>query len=129
MRRKLKKREDIEARENRMLRLLKEQKVPFRIEDVPKPPLIRARRVTPPAKVPRTELRKLEEEVLKKTTQTADAGYPVYRFDVGRKRVFIRGKDGKFRPYPITKELMKKFRKAMKDIENEIGKEERKKLR
>ena len=102
--------------------------VPVIIEDVRKPMIIQAPKVIP-KRVSRTELRKLQEEVLKKTIKSADVDYPVYRLDIERNRVFIKGKDGRFRPYPITEEIMKKFRKSLKDIENEIGKEERKKLR
>ena len=98
------------------------------LEEAIKPVIIQALKAIP-SHVSRTQLRKLEEEVLKKTRQKADVDYPFYRFDVERKRVFIKGKDGRFKPYPITEEIMKKFRKAMKDVESEIGKEDRKKLR
>jgi hypothetical protein len=122
------KKHPVEEREAKILRELKRQKVVGVLEEAIKPVIIQALKAIP-SHVSRTQLRKLEEEVLKKTRQKADVDYPFYRFDVERKRVFIKGKDGKFKPYPITEEIMKKFRKAMKDVENEIGKEDRKKLR
>ena len=122
------KKHPIEEREARVLRELRRQKFVGVLEEVRKPVIIQAPKAIP-SHVSRTELRKLEDELLKKTRKTADVDYPFYRFDVERKRVFIKGKDGKFKPYPITEEIMKKFRKAMKDVENEIGKEDRKKLR
>jgi len=122
------KKHPVEERETRALRELRRQKVVGVLEEAIKPVIIQALKAIP-SHVSRTQLRKLEEEVLKKTRQKADVDYPFYRFDVERKRVFIKGKDGRFKPYPITEEIMKKFRKAMKDVESEIGKEDRKKLR
>jgi hypothetical protein len=122
------KKHPVEEREAKILRELKRQKVVGVLEEAIKPVIIQALKAIP-SHVSRTQLRKLEEEVLKKTRQKADVDYPFYRFDVERKRVFIKGKDGRFKPYPITEEIMKKFRKAMKDVESEIGKEDRKKLR
>jgi hypothetical protein len=122
------KKHPVEERETRVLRELKKQKVVGVLEDKIKPIIIQAPRVIP-KKVSRTEFRKLEQEILKKTEKMADIEYPFFRLNVEKNVVYTRGKDGRLQSHPVKEETMKKFRKLMGETKRNIGKDEREELR
>jgi predicted nuclease with RNAse H fold len=112
----------------RAIRLKKRQKIVGVIEDAKKPVIIQAPRVIP-NKVSRTQLRKLEEEMLKKTEKMADIEFPFFRLDVQKGVAYVRGKDGKIVPRRVDEKTLKKFRRLMGQTKRNIGKDEREEFR
>jgi len=125
MRRKLKKRPFVE---DRMPKLVKRQTIVGVIEDAKKPMIIQAPKVIP-NRVSRTQLRKLEQEILKKTEKMADIEFPFFRLDAQKGVAYVREKDGKIVPRRVDEKTLKKYRKLMGETKRNIGKDEREELR
>ncbi len=122
------KKHPIEEREAKTLRLIKRQKIVGVIEDARKPVIIQAPKGIP-RKGSRTELRKLEQEIRKKTEKMADSEFPFFKVDIENGLADVRGRDGRLQPHPLNEETLKKYRKLMGETKRNIGKGEREELR
>ena len=107
--RKLKK-HPVEERETRVLRELKRQKVVGMLEEARKPMIIQALKAIP-SHVSRTELRKLEEKVLKGIVDK-EPGSVVFSYETNK--VFLKQKSGGVKTFDIMKTDMKKIEEIIK---------------
>jgi hypothetical protein len=115
--RKLKK-HPVEERETRALREPKKQKVVGVLEEARKPVIIQAPKAIP-SRVTRTELRKLEEQILKNVTDKEPNSVAI-SFETGK--IFIKQKSGGVKVIPIMKADMGKIEELIKKAYREISK-------